>query len=270
MKTVKIAICQMTSIDLVDQNLQSIFQHLENGLKQGAELYLFPENSLYLRIVEGEAISGFEISDPVFQKLADWTRRHQKTIQLGSIPLRENGKLTNATVAIEADGQVHTVYRKMHLFDIQLEGQRPIRESDVFNHGPEPKTWSFGGWKFGQSICYDLRFSELFSHYANQLVDVILVPSAFLVKTGEAHWEVLLRARAIESQCYVLAAAQAGTHRNEKGSRSTYGHSLAIDPWGKVIAKGPADGPATLVVELSRDLLEQVRRQIPMQSHRRL
>jgi nitrilase len=125
------------------------------------------------------------------------------------------------------------------------------------------------GWKIGLSICYDLRFSELFLTYAKQAVDLILVPSAFLVPTGRAHWHVLLRARAIEAQAYVLAAAQGGKHISGKAQRETFGHTLAVGPWGEVISE-LEEAPGHIIIELRPESITKVREQIPMDGHRRL
>lgn len=272
MRTLKIAVCQMTSVDDVEKNFQQIEQAVL-GLKQ-AQIAFFPENCLYMRIQEGQRISGFTLQDDIFKRLSSLTLKTKIALHLGSVPLKEtlNGqeKLTNATIFVSESGQVSCTYRKMHLFDIELEGQKPIRESDVFHHGGEPQVLNFHQVKIGQTICYDLRFAELFSKYAQQHVELIVVPSAFLVPTGKAHWEVLLRARAIESQTFVVAAAQAGVHKSDHGQRSTYGHSMIVSPWGEILAKANGSNPQTLEMTLDLEQVEKVRRQIPMKSHRRL
>jgi predicted amidohydrolase len=266
----KIAVAQMTSVDDVEKNFLECEKAVHQAAGRSAKIIFFPENCLYMRIKEGEKISGLSAADPVFQKLADLSQKHQIALHLGSVPLREGDKLSNATIFISA-GQVRVTYRKIHLFDIELEGQKPIRESDVFRGGGQPEILEFEDWKFGQSICYDVRFAELYLAYAKAQVDAILIPSAFLVPTGEAHWDVLTRARAIESQAFVIAAAQAGTHSGVRGGhRSTYGHSVVIDPWGRKLVEGSGDKDEVFVVELDRKLIQSVRGQIPMQSHRRL
>ena len=138
----------------------------------------------------------------------------------------------------------------------------------MIQNGSKTKIIELDGWKIGLSICYDLRFAELFLAYRQAGVDLILIPSAFTVPTGRAHWEILLRARAIESQCYVAAAAQAGDH---EGARSTYGHSMIIGPWGQILSQRTTeDQPRILGVRLDRSEIEKVRQQIPMASHVRL
>jgi len=265
----KIALCQMTSVDDVEANLQQI-EKLCAPIEK-ADVIFFPENCLFMRLKEGDLIRGLDLEDPAFLRLGELAKNKSCYLHLGSVPLRENGKLSNASVVISPRGEARCSYRKIHLFDITLEGQNPVRESDAFIHGSEPLVLDMVSWRWGQTICYDLRFSELFSIYAHQSVDAILVPAAFLIKTGQAHWEILLRARAIESQCYVIATAQAGAHRNGgEAERKTYGHSLVVNPWGEIIAEGSADHPEILLAELDRDLIEKVRRQIPMSGHRRL
>jgi predicted amidohydrolase len=231
----------------------------------------FPENSLYMRLKEGEPIAGFDLNDRAFSALSSLAQKKGISLHLGSVPLREQGRLVNASVLVTAQGQVECTYRKLHLFDICLEGRKPHRESDVFTPGSAPAALQLGAWSFGQTICYDVRFAELFSAYAKKEVDAVLVPAAFLVETGKAHWEVLLRARAIESQCYVIAAAQAGTHLNSRGDqRQTHGRSLLISPWGEILWQGSAEKPEIAVLSLDRSQLSTVRRQIPMKNHRRL
>lgn len=261
----------MTSVDDVEKNFLQMEKAILLAAAQSAAIVFFPENCLYMRIKEGEEIPGVSIADPVFQKLTDLSKKHRVSLHLGSVPLREGGKLSNATIFIE-NGNLKLTYRKIHLFDIELEGHKPIRESDVFHRGLQPEILEFEDWRFGQSICYDLRFAELYLAYAKEKVDAILIPSAFLVPTGQAHWDVLTRARAIESQAFVIAAAQAGTHVSVRGSgqRSTYGHSLVVDPWGRKLVEASPDRAEVLIVELDKKLIQSVRGQIPMHSHRRL
>ena len=160
---------------------------------------------------------------------------------------------------------------KPYLFDVDVVGAPQARESAAFSYGAKAQVITLNGWKIGLSICYDLRFSELYSKYAQKNVDVILVPSAFLVPTGKAHWHSLLRARAIESQAFIVAAAQSGDHQNANAQhRYTYGHSLVVDPWGVVLKDLETPGADLAVVELDSAQLKKVREQIPMAKHRRL
>lgn len=271
-----IAAAQMTSIDDVDANVMQIEALLEDifSAKEKTDrprLVCFPENCLYFRIIEGEKIEGFTLAHPALKRMAELAQEYSTHLHLGSVPLYVDGHLYNSSVLVTPDGELLPTYQKMHLFDIQLEGQKPIRESDVFRHGQQPHILNIDGWKVGEAICYDLRFAELFSRYARQEVDAILLPAAFLVKTGEAHWEILLRARAIESQSYLIASAQGGSHHGGRsGVRETYGHTLVVDPWGAVAGQVEKRAPGYTIVKLSRERLESVRKQIPMKFHRRL
>jgi predicted amidohydrolase len=268
--SLKIGLCQITSIDDPAANEEQIFRLLTSiPLNSGLRLICLPENSLFMRLKEGGAIREFTLKSPFLFRLAQWAQDNHTNIHLGSLPIREGTHLYNGSVLIREDGQLLSTYRKIHLFDITLnQGQRYV-ESETFRHGADPQVLEIDGWKIGQTICYDLRFAELFSVYAKKEVDLILVPAAFLVKTGEAHWHILLRARAIESQCYIVASAQAGVHQSENGCRETYGHSLAVDPWGRVLAEA-LHAPSLTILQFHKSEIANVRQQIPMKSHRRI
>lgn len=275
-ESLNVAVCQLTSIDDVRENLQQILDLLKELESHPPDLICFPENALYMRVTEGSEIPAIDLQSPEVLALAKWAKQFHSTLHIGSVPVKRDGQLYNSSLVIAHDGSVHDVYQKIHLFDVDVEGHKPVRESDVFAHGLKPAVFYVKGWKIGSTICYDLRFGELFAHYAREEVDLLLIPSAFLVPTGKAHWEVLTRARAIECQAYVLAAAQGGTHFGKAGGqRSTYGHSMIIDPWGVVIesspqAAGPKKNDLILSAVLSRDTIRRVRAQIPMKGHRRL
>lgn len=272
----RVALCQMNSTDDIEKNFQQIqdlVQKAMYGIGLGSlHLFCFPENCLYLRVKEGTSIPEFKISDLVFKKLSLLAQQYKTTFHLGSVPLNIEGKVFNSSVLITENGEIKSTYQKIHLFDIQLTDQSPVRESDAFSFGEKPNIFDLNGWKIGESICYDIRFAELYSYYAKSEVDLILIPSSFLVKTGQAHWHILNRARAIESQCYVLSSAQSGRHQSvsfKDQSRETYGHSLAIDPWGDVLVDIEAV-PSVKVIELKKSKINEVRRQIPMKMHRRI
>jgi predicted amidohydrolase len=265
-----VALCEMTSTDDPAANLKQIEAHLERGLRQGAEVFCFPENSLYFRVEKGPIEHSFSLQSPEIRKIQDWAQREKIDVFLGSVPLRgDSGKPANATVWFSPGKEPQVPYRKVHLFDVDVEGVKPVRESDDFLAGGGSAVVDLRGWKVGLSICYDLRFAELYSRYAREPVDLILIPSAFLVPTGEAHWHVLNRARAIESQAFVVSAAQGGTHHGSRGGqRHTYGHSLVVSPWGEILAEARANSE-TLVVGLDPGLIDRARTQIPMKSHRK-
>lgn len=265
---IRIAICQLNSVDDLAKNVSSIKSML-SGLTE-IDLVCLPENCLYFRVKEGELIEGIEPNNPLFEEFATLAKRNRLNIHFGASPLKVNGVLRNSSVFISDKGEIAVSYDKIHLFDIELTGQKPVRESDVFKGGDRPVEFGVGGWRFGQTICYDLRFSELFNYYGRRGVHVLLVPAAFLVPTGKAHWEVLLRARAIENQCYVIAAAQAGRHHGKAGGeRMTWGHSMVVGPWGDVLIQMNESEVKAQVFELKLSEITKVRTQIPMAQHRR-
>jgi deaminated glutathione amidase len=266
----KIGIAQLNSNDDIQNNLNQIKKIILDAKIEKPEIIFFPENSLYFRITPEALIEAIDLEGPVIGELKDLCKQTSIALHL-TTAIKENGQVFNASVMIDKYGFAELLYRKIHLFDIELVGQKPIRESDCFAFGSRPSIFNIGDFKVGSSICYDLRFSELYSVYAKAEVDIILVPSAFLVKTGEAHWESLLRARAIESQCYVVASAQAGEHKSALGlqKRETYGHSMLVDPWGRIQAV-QAGGLGVIFSELEHKEISLVRQQIPMRSHRKI
>lgn len=273
----KITLLQLNSSDNISKNLEQILTLIEEHLAKQTvgkrtRLFVLPENSLYFRVIEGEPLLSLKFDSPEIQRLQTLCNTQNVDLHF-TTPMEDKGKVWNASVLLSPNEASKIIYKKIHLFDIQLEGQKPIRESDFFTHGDEVTGFEIEGIRFGSSICYDLRFSELYQQLAKNKVDVILVPAAFLVKTGQAHWETLLRARAIESQAYVLAPAQVGEHKTTQSgktaSRFTYGHTMAVDPWG-VVVETKAEGVGCLDIEISLDLIRSVRRQIPMSDHRRL
>lgn len=268
-----IAVTQMNSVDDVNSNLKQMESLVKSAKALGqVDLVCFPENCLYMRICEGERPHEFSLSDSEFSTLSALAIEHHVDLHLGSLPLKIGNKFFNSSVWIRADGKIASGYQKIHLFDIELTGQKAHRESDIFERGNEPVISQFADWKIGESICYDLRFAELYNFYAKNKVDFIFIPAAFLVATGKVHWEVLLRARAIENQCYVVASAQVGHHHSTKqvgAERFTYGHAMVVNPWGEVILNMKEDMGVQLV-SLKKSEILNVRRQIPMANHRKL
>lgn len=272
----KITLVQLNSTDDIQKNVENIKEiigsHLQNEaqLKSKSKLFILPENSLFFRLVESGKVQALDLNSEPIKILERFAVRHGIYIHL-TTAMSDSWDIFNASVLISPEGESKIVYKKIHLFDIKLEGHSPVKESDFFKNGSEVTSFQIDDFVFGSSICYDLRFSELYLKHAKNKVDVILIPAAFLVKTGQAHWEVLTRARAIEAQAYVLAPGQVGVHAtlDAKHSRSTYGHSIAINPWGEVMHCQP-NGVGCFDVVLEKDKVESVRRQIPMCNHRRL
>ena len=272
----RVALVQLTSVDDLDRNLASCLSALASIATSGScDLICLPENALYFRGLETDPLPALDLSDRHIARLAEAAREMACAVHVGSVPLLEDGRVFSASVLIQADGSVSGAYRKIHLFDVDVRGMKRVRESDSFAAGSRPVILEVAGWRLGSSICYDLRFAELYATYAKTGVDALLVPSAFLVATGRRHWDVLLRARAIESQAFVLAAAQGGRHRGRSGGeRETWGHSMIVGPWGEKMAEcEDGDGSAdfqTVRATLTKSMLKDVRDQIPMARHRRL
>jgi predicted amidohydrolase len=264
-----VSIAQLNSNDNTIENLKIVLNLICLAKTNGSEIIFFPENTLYFRISSSDKVQPIQLGGPELVAISNCCHKNKIAVHL-TTPLQVEDKVFNSSVLIDQEGQIEILYNKIHLFDIELAGKNPIKESDSFEHGTQPKIFQFGDFKFGSSICYDVRFAELYNWYAKQNVDVILVPAAFLVPTGKAHWEVLLRARAIESQCYILAPAQVGLHKSSKNSetRETFGHSMAINPWGEIIEKKISE-IGLINFDLKKDEILKVRSQIPMSLHRR-
>lgn len=266
MKRFLAAAVQVNSTDDRERNLAMAFDLVDRATERGAEFVALPEN-VDLIAPHGVKVAAAEpIDGPTFQLFADKAREKGIHLLAGSIgeQSEEPGKARNTSVLYGPDGSLLAVYRKIHLFDVEIENGPSIRESDVVAPGTDVVVADTDLARFGLSICYDLRFPELYRRLADAEADVLLVPSAFTAETGKDHWEVLLRARAIENTSWLIAPAQVGRHI--KG-RASYGNSMIVDPWGAVVARC-SDGPGFCLAEIDPDLLERVRRSIPSLRHR--
>jgi nitrilase len=211
-----------------------------------------------------------EAGGEAYQFLRDTARRHGVTVHGGSIGERAGGTLYNTSLLFAPDGAELARYRKIHLFDITTLSGEGYRESSLFGAGSEVVAAQAGGVGYGLSICYDVRFPELYLALRRGGAEVIFVPAAFTAETGRDHWEVLLRARAIETQCFVIAAATTGTHHDAAGKpRATWGHSMIVDPWGHVRA-ALAEAPGFTTADLDLAQAGRVREAMPVLQHRRL
>jgi predicted amidohydrolase len=266
-ETIRLACVQLTSRDDKAHNLEQAERLVGRAAHTGADVVVLPEKWNAIGDVETlhEAAEPLEGGESI-EAMSGWARTHGVTLVGGSITERRQGreKLSNTCLVFDPDGSLTAVYRKIHMFDVDVGGQ-VYRESEAEEGGEEPVLAHADGWTVGLTICYDVRFPELYRVLALEGADLFTVPSHFTLHTGRDHWEVLLRARAIENHCYVAAAAQVGETRPRKPS---HGRSLVVDPWGIVLAQAP-DEPGVISAELERSRLEEVRRSLPSLASRR-
>lgn len=260
----------MNSGDDVGKNLAVAEELLQAAARGGADLAGLPETWTYM----GSARRHHEVAEPVpgptSERLAAAARRHTMWVLGGSILEAADGRIHNTSLLFDRSGELVARYRKIHLFDVQLPGQPPIRESFTYTPGEELVTAETEFGRVGLSICYDLRFPELYRSLTMSGAEVLFVPSAFTYETGKDHWEVLLRARAIEDQAFVVAPAQWGTWGPQEQNRRCFGNSMAVDPWGRVLARASDEGTGVTFADLDLEELRRVRDRLPALRHRRL
>jgi nitrilase len=267
----RVAAIQMSSGDSLDANLRQAARLLLEARSRDCVLAVLPENFAYVgkRDTDKLAIAESVGKGRVQEFLARTAARHAMWIVGGSLPLKtpETELCYGASCVFDADGRAVACYRKMHLFDVDLpDRHESYRESASMDPGDQPKTVDTAAGRLGLSICYDLRFPELYRRLVDEGAQLFSVPSAFTFATGTAHWHTLLRARAIENLAYVIAAGQHGTHPN---GRTTFGHSLIVDPWGQVVAEQDS-GDGVVVAEIDLSLSRRLREEFPVLRHRRL
>ena len=266
----KVALIQMNSSSRVEENLQLAETLLSGAQEQDADLAVLPENFSQMPLTEKQRLQAAE--DFGYGPIQDFLSRVSGELGLwligGTISIRSQNenKVFSSSLVYDNLGKCRVRYDKQHLFDVDLAGGESYRESSFIEHGHELKYADTPVGRVGLSVCYDLRFPEYYRLLSRQNVQILSVPSAFTYTTGLAHWEALLQARAIENQCYVIAPAQTGTHDN---GRTTYGHSVAFDPWGKRIAI-LEQGNGFIIAQIDLNYLNDVRTQIPCLSHRRM
>ena len=269
----KIAAVQMVSTPRVESNLEAARRLVAQAAEAGAGLVVLPEYFCFMGRSDRDKLTIAEApgDGPIQRMLADAARAHQLWLIGGTLPIAVDGgrpgdadRVMNANLVFSPRGEPVARYDKMHLFAYD-NGRERYDEGRTLEAGRAPVAFDADGWRVGLSVCYDLRFPELYRALMRPPCDLLSVPSAFTHTTGAAHWEVLLRARAIENQCYVIAAAQGGTHEN---GRRTFGHSLIVDPWGEVACRRD-EGEGVVVAELDRARIDDVRRQLPALEHRR-
>ena len=261
-----VGVAQLNSTDDWKTNWEQVEYFLEKS--KNLDLVCFPENTLFFRIHGPLKSEVFSLDHLVYKKIKTWADTHKTTVFIGGTPVDIDGDIYNATLVFQPGQPMEVAYKKIHLFDVVLDGMK-IQESAYFKAGDKLQVVEVNGWRLGLSICYDIRFPYLYRKYFQQNVDAVLIPSAFTVPTGKAHWEILNCARAIENQFYVISAAQGGTHQScfEESYRNTYGHSMVVDPWGEKVVESEGEAPDFLVCELQKDRLQYVRERMPVKDH---
>jgi len=266
-----IASIQMVSTPDIEVNLETASRFITEAANAGAQLTVLPEYFCLMGLKDTDKVRAREIyrNGPIQERLCAIAKENNIYLIAGTIPLeaRDPQKVLNTTLVFDPQGQNIGRYDKIHLFGFQTETER-YQESETIEAGNVPGLLNINidgqEWVLGLSICYDLRFPELYRALGQ--VDCHVIPAAFTYTTGKDHWEILLRARAIENQCYVLASAQGGVHLNQ---RRTWGHSMLIDPWGDVLADLP-EGEGFISGILCKDKLNDVRSKLPALTHRKL
>jgi deaminated glutathione amidase len=265
----RVAVCQMSSGEDVEVNLDVAERLLRESADGGADLAALPELFPYL----GSARRVPEVAEPVpdgrsCRMLSAVARDRGMWVLGGSVPERDGDRVYNTSPLFDRSGELVARYRKIHLFDVELPDQPPFRESATYAPGTEVVTHETEFSRIGLSICYDLRFPELYRGLMAVGAEVMLVPAQFQRTTGKDHWKVLLRARAIENQSFVVAPAQWGEFGG--GSRRSYGHSAVVSPWGRMLVEAPEEGNGVWLAQLDFGELRRVRRTLPALQHRRL
>jgi nitrilase len=266
----KVAAVQMTSTRDVQANLRDAGRLVEDAARQGAKLVVLPENFSFLGATDAERAAAIEPfgDGPAQQFLAQTAERLGLFIVGGTIPIRDGGeRASSRSLLVGPDGRIAAHYDKIHLFDVDIPGKVTERysESATTRAGTRVVAAATPLGRIGLTVCYDIRFPALFHRLSVLGTDILVVPAAFTVPTGEAHWLPLLQARAIESLAYVVAAGQWGEHA---GGRRTYGHSLILGPWGERLAELPS-GPGVVCADIDMIRLAELRQRFPTVQHRR-
>ena len=263
LSSLRLGLAQMTSSNRHETNIATVQELAQKAAESGAQMLALPEAAgLMNRDLQTARTSVVvEDADPFLAACCQLAKTHGLWVQTGSTPVLDpvDGRFRNRAHLINPDGEIMARYDKIHLFDVDLPGEPPRRESDRYAPGTRAEIALSPWGPVGMSVCYDLRFPHLYRNYAKLGATLLFVPSAFALSTGAAHWEVLLRARAIENGCFVIAAAQSGQHDD---GRETWGHSLVIDPWGRVLCDMEKQS-GLAVVDLDMKAVDTARRAVP-------
>jgi predicted amidohydrolase len=262
----RVACVQIHSTDVKADNLEKAERLVARAASTGADLVLLPEKWNAIGSVDtlraaAEVLEGGE----TVEAMSSWARQHGITLVGGSISESREGhdKLSNTCVVFDTEGETVAVYRKIHMFDVEVGGH-VYRESEAEDPGDEVVSCEVEGWQVGLTVCYDVRFPELYRILALGGAELFTIPAAFTLYTGKDHWELLVRARAVENQCFVAAANEWGVHQ---GNKASFGRSLIVDPWGVVLAAAP-DEDTVISAELDRARLERIRQSLPSLANR--
>lgn len=278
MPKLKIAAIQLNSQPDLIESIDRCYSVIKTAAKSGANLIALPENFAFMGDEIQKQQKGAEISESVLDVIPKWSKEYNVAILAGGFPVpASNGKVYNQSLICDATGTIVSSYNKIHLFDVSLSSDETYRESNTVEAGelkPIVSTLSTDQLginthqpfkvNLGMTICYDLRFPELFRELTNLGAEIIFVPAAFTQPTGEAHWEVLLRARAIENSLFIVAPAQTGVHGSK---RKTHGHAMIINPWGNVLSDAGSE-PGFAMATIDLNLLSEVRQKLPSIHHR--
>jgi len=268
------ALLQMTSTDIPAENLETVKTMMAEAVRGGAGFVLTPEvtNCLSGSRTHQNGVLCHEEDDPTLAALREEAARHGIWLLLGSLGIKtheDDGRFANRQFLISPDGEIKARYDKIHMFDVEVTPEETYRESDGYRPGTQAVVAQTPFAKIGMTICYDVRFPHLHRALAKGGAQILTVPAAFSYVTGAAHWHSLLRARAIETGCFVLAPAQTGKHPASRGpSRKTYGHSLAVAPWGEVLADAGQE-PGVTFVDLDMEKVAEARKRVPSLTHDR-
>ncbi|MGR3311179.1 MAG: carbon-nitrogen hydrolase family protein [Candidatus Brocadiales bacterium] len=267
-RKITVAAVQLNSGEDKEKNLKIACGLIDRATALGARVVILPEMFNCYTTMAAMVRCAENVNGPTINALTKKAKENKINIICGSIfeKAEKDGRAYNASVALNSEGEILEIYRKIHLFDVDISGQVTFKESQGVASGNKIVTVEIEGFTAGITICYDLRFPELFRTLTLRGAQIIFMPSAFTAATGRFHWEALLKARAIENQVYIVAANQFGTHPN--GLKS-YGRSMIIDPYGRVIAEAGTDGETVITSTLDMDLMENTRKEMPLLQHRR-
>lgn len=266
--TIKAACIQLNAGADIAANLKDAAARVRDAAAQGAQFIATPENTCHMRMPATEKLKSSPAEDkhPALPLFSDLAKDTGAWILLGSVSIKiADDKIANRSYLFNDKGGIAAVYDKIHLFDVDLDGGETYRESATVKAGEKAITADTPFGRIGMTICYDVRFPHLYRTLAQAGANILTVPAAFTVPTGQAHWETLLRARAIENGAFVIAPAQCGVH---DGGRGTYGHSMIINPWGDILAEG-GDAPGIIMADIDLGAVDKARRSIPSLQHDR-